>query len=972
MSTVNNLLLNISRFKYNPAGIQQAILEHLQEIQNGTVNIVDPTNPFVFCLESSAVNTAAFMVENEVNTRRQYPAVAQTQDDVYIHMSDVDFVDRFAVPAKTKFTIVVSKQELADRMVYDISTNSKKLIIPRNTFFTVNDIVFSMQYPVEIREQAHGGIQIVYNTDQMSPLMSLTTNRIKWDIKKNYTDNEEWIYLEVDAIQARVETFEEEITAALGFTRTYPFNDQFYYARVWNKSNATGGIWVEINTTHTEQVYDIETPTAVLKVIDNNLSITIPRVYLTTNKISGSIRVDIYETKGAMNLVLDNYTQSAFSADWYAIDDTDLSVFSSPLSAIRTLFAYSAETINGGRSALTFTELRNRVINNSVGPQQLPITNVQLETSLSNNGYTLVKDIDVVTNRIFLASRPMPTPFDEKLITAGNSSIETYIDSMSNLGMHPFIRSNDTRLTIPSNMLFINDNGIVRLMPSQDRVNLLELSNENLVKAVNSKRYLYNPFHYVMDAASNEFELRCYYLDNPKVKSMNFIDQNDSTGLQMNTEQYDIIREENGYRLAVKVKRNTAVEAIDISQFNAQLSFVPLNGVRCSVNGTSRFSSTGELIYDFFLETNYDIESNNKIKFTNFNYFDSDERVVLSDLIQNFDIVYSINQPLDNTWLRTDIDNFINFVTVSPLSIGINHEVLNIEFGQALKNLWRRSRSVLQAGANKTHQLDVPVVYEEDIYRIDPATGSKFSINPDTGGIQYDILYRKGEIALGENGEVVYKYRAGDIMLDENGNAIPENPSSIFRQIDLFFIDGVYLLANDSSSTTYRKQMVDTVVNWVVNELGDLNSRTLEQTSIYYYPKTNLGAIKVLVDHSQIMNIDANQTFSVQLYVSKAVYNNSELRKYLSNATIKTLDNIMSLNVISNSKIISELKSVYGNDVISVAVQGLGGINSIETISILNDGDKCSIGKKLQALPNNQRIVIEDVNINFIEHELEQ
>jgi hypothetical protein len=79
----------------------------------------------------------------------------------------------------------------------------------------------------------------------------------------------------------------------------------------------------------------------------------------------------------------------------------------------------------------------------------------------------------------------------------------------------------------------------------------------------------------------------------------------------------------------------------------------------------------------------------------------------------------------------------------------------------------------------------------------------------------------------------------------------------------------------------------------------------------------------------------------------------------------------MGEKVISNSKIISRLKEVYGDDVISVAVQGLGGKTVAETITILNDGDKCSIGKKLQALPNDTRIVIEDININFIEHQLE-
>lgn len=970
MSTINELKSNLARFRYNPAAIQQSVLEHLESVTEGRVDIVDPTNPFVFALESASVLTAAFMVESEVNTRKQYPSIAQTPEDVYIHMSDVDFVNRFAVPAKTKFTIIANKEELVNSMVYDISTNTRKLIIPRNTFFTVNDVVFSMEYPVEIREQSHGGIQIVYNTDKQSPLMELTSNIIKWDVRKIPPSLDEMIYIEVDALQFKVETYVEEITQALGFNRTYLFNDQFHYARVWNKSNQTGNEWVEVYTTHTDQVYDPNKPTAVLKVIGSELSVFIPRVYLTTNKISGAIRVDIYETKGNMNMALENYTTNAFEATWYDIADENLSAFSAPLSSMRTLFAYSSENVVGGRSSLTFEELRERVIYNATGPQQLPITNVQLVTSLSNNGYTLVKDVDVVTNRIFLASRQMPVPFDEKLITAGNSSIETFIESMANLSLYSFIRSNGSRLTIPSNTLFLNRNGIISLVSELDRVNLFALNNENFVKSVNNNSYLYNPFHYVLDSESNEFELRCYYLDAPSIKSLNFIDQNDSTSLQINTDIYDVQIEETGFRVAVRVKRNLLAEQIPLENINAQLSFIPTNGVRCSVNATKRLDTQGNLIFDFLLESNFDIDKNNNLIFNNFNFFDEDERTVLSSLKQKFDLVISVVEP-QTGWVRTTIDDYINYVTVSPLSIGINHEVLDIEFGKALDNLWRRSRSVVRTSPYRTYTVDVPLVYEEDVYLTDPATGSKLTVDIETGSIQFNIINRKGENVLDGNNNIVYKHRAGDVMLDELGNPIPENPSNIVRQLDLFFIDGNYLLANDTSAVTYRTQIVDSVVNWVTNELGELNNRTLEQTSIYFYPKTNLGTIKVLVDQSQVMNINANQTFSVQIYVNKNVFNNLELRKYLTTATIKALDNLMNDKVISNSKIVSRLKDVYGDDVISVAVQGLGGVVKAETITILNDGDKCSIGKKLQALPNDTRIVIEDININFIEHQLE-
>lgn len=976
MSTVNSLKDNILRFRYNPSAIQQVVTEHLGAILNGEVELVDATNPFVFSLENAAVHTAAFMVQNEVNTRRQYPAVAQTEDDIYIHMSDEDFIDRFAVPASTKFTIVARKAEILENMVTDISTGIRKLVIPRNTFFTVNDIVFSMLYPVEIRELKHGGLQIVYNTDQTNPLKELTTNIIKWDVRKIASDlypagYDEWLYLEVHAEQFKIETFTEETTVTRGFNRTYSYTDEFYYARVWNKSNSTANKWKEIKTTHTDQVYDNKTPTAVLKVnsSEKTLNVYIPQVYFTTNQITGSIRTDIYDTKGRLVISLATYTPESFVTEWYAIDRSEMNAFTAPLSAIRTIFAYSAEMIDGGRNALTFDELRDRVIKNSIGPQQLPITNVQLESFLSNNNYSIVKNVDVVTNRIYLATRQMPDPFDEKLITAGNSSIETFISSMDALTNYPFIRNNGNRLTIPSNTLFVNENGIINLLSLQDKSSLMVLSNEAFVKAVSGVKYLYNPFYYVLDSSSNEFELRAYHLDDPKIESLTFVDQNDSTGLEINTSAFDIIRVDTGFKIRTKIKSNDALKALPMSKVGAQISFIPENGVRCSINGTAIAAADNEIIFEFDLQSNFDIDADHNLQFLNFNYFDTDDRSVYALLNQRFDIVYYLDESLDPNWSTTAIDDVINRVTAPSTAVGLNHETLLTKFGTSLDYLWKRSRSVLQSAQYQTYTMDEPKVYENDIYETDPETGSIFKIN-ELGQITYNILYHKGEPVIGQDGLIEYKHKAGDVVLDENGKPVPLGGSSILRQMELFFIDGVYLLANDSSAATYRKQMTDAIVNWVVNELGDFNQRSLDQTRIYLYPKTNLGTIKVLADQSQVMNIQANQVFNVHLYVKKSVYENAELRKYLNDSTIREIDNLLVNNVVSNSAIITHLKSIYGEDVISVAITGLGGSANINTITILNEGDRLSIGKKLTALPNGDRIVVEDININFIEHNL--
>ena len=69
---IQTLVDNLTTYRYNPSGIQRVMLDYLNEITAGEVNVVDPTNPFVFLMESSAVNTSLAITENLINLRKQY------------------------------------------------------------------------------------------------------------------------------------------------------------------------------------------------------------------------------------------------------------------------------------------------------------------------------------------------------------------------------------------------------------------------------------------------------------------------------------------------------------------------------------------------------------------------------------------------------------------------------------------------------------------------------------------------------------------------------------------------------------------------------------------------------------------------------------------------------------------------------------------------------------------------------------
>ena len=780
---VSAILRDLDKYKFNPSGIQRVMLEYLSNVTEGKVDIVDPTNPFVFLMESAAVNTANFIIQNTANTRRQYPAAAQTYDDIYIHMSDVDFADRFASPAATKFSIMIEKAELIEKLIPVPGTNTKKITIPRNTEFKINDVVFSLQYPIDIIQYDHGGFQVLYVNDKPSPLFTLSTNVVHWEMRTSTQTRDDWMYIEVDVHQFRIETNSSSITVATGFKQNYSFTDQFYYARIYNKSVDTNNQWKEIRTTHTDQVYDHNVPTAVLKVTDSVLEVMIPQVYLNTGKIRGSLRIDIYETKGEINMIMENYLASAFETQWLTIDNNDSTSYSAALSTFKSIFAFSKYAVNGGKDQLNFEQLRQRVINNSIGGQQIPITNVQIESSLSNQGFSVVKNVDVITNRIFLASRALPKPFDERLITAGSASIETLVTSLTDLSKHNKVKSNGSRITLVPELIYNFNNGITKLLDSNEMQSIANMTPAKRAETLNSSKYFYTPFHYVLDSSMEEFEVRPYFLDKPEVQTVTFVEQNTTSGLQINTLKYSVERVDAGYVLRIISEANKNVKNIPVSDLRCYLSFIPTNETSRAfiLSDSITIDPTGNFVIQFSLTSNFDIDANDNIYFSSFKMIDRTIRELSTSLTKDFDLIYSSTSGFIASTGRTAIDNILELIPGNLNGIvddmknsgnGITHEMIRIKFGESLKTLWARSRSVVSASPYETYTTNSEMTYQEDVYATDPVTGSIFTIN-SSGRLVYNIIHRVGEVVKDANGNTRYNYKVGDIRRDPTGKPIP-------------------------------------------------------------------------------------------------------------------------------------------------------------------------------------------------------
>ena len=210
---ISKILKDIKTYPYNPGKIQRAVLEHLSHVTEGRVTYVNPTNPFGFDLESAAVLTAGFCSYDFDLTRKQYPSAAMTNEDLYNHMCDKDYIGRFAIPTNAKFTFIMRVDEVTSRMVYDPHIDAKKVVIPRNSFITVAGVTFTLEYPIEIRELPHGGLQILVNSDIKSPVQILKTNMVDFTIRKEldkfpHGREIDWLKFDLDILQVKVESYD--------------------------------------------------------------------------------------------------------------------------------------------------------------------------------------------------------------------------------------------------------------------------------------------------------------------------------------------------------------------------------------------------------------------------------------------------------------------------------------------------------------------------------------------------------------------------------------------------------------------------------------------------------------------------------------------------------------------------------------------------------------------------------------------
>lgn len=1015
-TAIANLYGRMGWYRSSPARISQATYDFMDEVLKGQVDLVDPTNPFIMGMEMSAFQSASAVNENLINQRRTYATLAQTDDEIYRHMTNLEYRGRFSRPGFVNFKYIMALQELYNALKPEYLLNdtsgqyelfSYRGTIPRDTTHTIDGLVFTNEYPIEFRLYPNTNVlQITYNVEIPSPISTPTNNVIKYTVRQN-EEGVKWLYFDVPVKQMLIETVYTTIQKNSIFRKDLPFNNEFLYARVFNKSEATVDDtgeqqWVELYTTHSDQIFDIKKPTAVFTVTTGNINITIPYIYLTQGVLTGQIRMDVYTTQGNISTNLSTYALDLFQTQFRSINEKrDTDDFTEIWGQVSTL-VFSTDAVSGGQNGKTFREIQTAVINYSTGVNEIPITAAQLDALSDVSGFTIIRNADPMTNRLFICMRTVPTLG----VLDARSGIQQRVNRIGT-GIVRFstnlaaLRENDNvvtqqtldpqarvRITMLSGTVFDLNNGLSSIVSRGDIQAQKALPLNTLVNVVNDKNYVYTPYYYVFDPANQLIDIRPYDLDRPSVTDLNFVRQNQSLKLPVNTGSYNVEKKDFGYLLTVKTSSDVSYKGLSDFQVQVQLRIQNTEGTKIGyINGTLVNTEVDrdagdERIYEFRLESSHDINGEHEIQIVNANYLPTISNPSIG-FVSSFyvplkltgDLLYTTSS-IDAAFVPDETDALVNKATLTFGQRGNSHDTIGIHLGDYLDHLWTRVRTY---AGNETHQkstVDVFMRYTEDVYEKDPVSGSIFlrdglgnivfeTTGPNAGKPRVNLLHSQGDTVYDTSGNVVYKYRVGDDILDNYGEPLVLDTTNSLTEFDIFVLDGKLPFVTDTTYAQYQNQLIKLLTRWITVDILDVQARLLERTKALFYPETTVGLMQLREDDLTYTYADAEQSLKAVVYADQSVIADPEIQNNVSTQIINFLNESIRNKKYTVTQLENKLRVSLGSSVYGVSLSGFGGAADYQSVVVKDEQHRLSIKKKLTVLPNNIITLVDDVDIRY-------
>ena len=946
--------IDLEKYILDPNKVQVDILNYIQQASNDALTIVDPTNPFTMLLESTVVSASNAALEMKATLKKLYPNLASDKKDLYHHLADDQLLNMFAIPSRAKIVFYLNTIEIKLNGYKVPDKNYYSVTIPEYTEVTVANTKFTLLNDVNVRLYDDGTVfaeELPSDNDLAMNTSSILNTAV-------ISDNQSvsWVIVEVEVPQVTRNTLSDTITLGESYKTEVLLTDQYVYSEVTYKNENTNNLYAKLRKTHSEEFIDPYEPTVFISNTDETVTYSIPDVYLINGLVSGNIELVQYETKGKIYLPINNYTLNDYSIKLGATGK-DSSTAAMPNI---TLLANSGYPVEGGKDATSMAELKESIIYNTTGDIDLPITEYDIKQKASYYDFEIFKVLDVITDRIYIASKNLPTVESDLLYTKADVFFNTVEFILSELNDTPNVVITDDYFIIKSNSVFKELNGKVYVLNDYELAELNALTINERVIFYSDKKYYFTPYYYITDKIDTVVNSRVYNLDQPKINKVVVKSKNSNILNTISVDTFDIVKVDSGYKVTITIKGDEVINNVDQNGLRVQLT-LPLAVGDSKLYYDGIYNLVDNKI-EFTIESDFYVNIDNDLHILN---GDSDLRnkdIKLDSVAEVYIYTTDTSYYDENMFLIDDI-----YFRNGAQAVFVKEEV-DLTLGVKMDYIWNKVTNSYTERKYLKYTQDIPMVYKEDVYEVDPTTGSIFKVIDEDGDgaydkIEYQIQHHAGDPVLDENGEPLFIHKAGDIVVDDNNIPVVDQDGGVVRYLDILMLEYEYKLANNLAYVNYLTMVKDNIAEWILDSLPSLNDVVLENTRIVYKSYKNNKQIQISIN-------DVNYSLpyvtrpEVDLYTYRDKYNESEI--FNIQITIgKILHDVLDGTTISQSDIRDRIIAALGSEVVGVKIKGLDNIGDLEVFTINDKTTRLVLDKRLDINKNNELVVNYNLKLNI-------
>lgn len=947
----------------SPTGLQRVGIDYLQARLGGDL-IPDALSPMVQLLEIGSTQCALAINEALAADRRRYASFANTPEDLYCVMSDTDYLDRFSGPAQMPLTIMIPYDHVLANMVTDPATGVGRLVLPRYTEVQVKvDYKFTLLYPIEMRMLTSGELQVVYNTDMPSPLQPLTSNTLTWRLQR-YPDGKQYLQIDLEILQLERVSSSWTLNDGASLATTLLYDNLYYYARVFSLNR--DGSLTELSVTHSEYHHDTRKPTAYLQVdtVAKALTVAIPPIYISNGSVSDQIRVDIYSCQGELSVPM-----AALNTDQYGMtigndpDAPELKRYSGAWGTIPK-DVWSVGYIWGGHAELEFETLRRRTIYRATS-RETPIMPDQVGSSMEINGYTVTLGNDDLMSRIFYGTRAAPVDPTSAYTTPIPSGVGTIETTLAGAAKLPGSFDNGLRVTLTPKTLFRWHNGVVDILDGSQYPTARAVSQDDLIQMVNDGEYAYTPYHYVMDANSDQLAVRAYYLDAPKLVNRQFLDENQSTQLSVQTTGIVIERVATGWQLTIACKPSANYDDIPQEDVQVQLAFVPAGETTLAYqNGTLLKVDKGMWYWRWQLAGTFDFDANDNVYLQDWSIYDAQKRTLGCALEQEFKFVHTVTNYTIVGMQTAPFDSQIGRFLLDRSAVGVQLESATLQLGLALPNLWCGARTTAGARTYVTYDQDVMAWYDADVYRTFD-DGLDFYIEDNE--VKREILHHKGDPILNADGTQRIAHAKGTVK-EVNGSPIIATARTKACIFDVYLMAGIYYYATAAADLRDAAYQPARIADQYLPALSKILPEAIENTKLFFYPQRTIGPVNILTDNNQSLMLDSGLTVQAAIDLAASNYKSERYRGQVRRIIRNVLTSMLQQETVSMMEVISAIRDTVDSGVKGVSLKLFSGDKELDTFSAGDETYRTNIRRLLAVNDEGKLAVVEDITYDWKLH----